>query len=422
MTRRPLAVLATAALTLVLVAAGFVLSPAHAARNSLENQMQSEVLNMLNAERGARGLSAISLGNSTDAQWTAERNAANGTLQHSGPDRFNPPYNAENIGRGLSTGEFVTGQMNSTGHRRAILMRNNTIVGIGVKCASNNVIYVTLQFDGTPGDDPIPPTNPIVTSSSSGSRCTSSTTNPTSTTQAPTTTTTTTTTRPPITLLPTTTTTAPPAQRTNEEKFVWAVYTDFLDRAPNSSEVSHWRTRVGTAAQREQFIRTHAYSDAYIGVLIDRYYQVALGRPADPQGKAHWANVIRNRQMTPAQVGAYFYASPEYFSRSGNDLHRWVTDLYRQLLKREPDNAGRNHWVSVARSQGRQVVATNFYDSRESLNMRVEILYQALLGRGSDANGRTYWGDVIKRSGNDVDLGVSLASSPEYLTRSRNRF
>ena len=221
------------------------------------------------------------------------------------------------------------------------------------------------------------------------------------------------------------TATAPPQPSgsfSTAQEFVKAVFQDFLGRQPSSSELSYWEPRVATAAGRDGFVRNYAYSTEYIGFLIDNYYRVALGRSADQAGKEYWAGIIRNRQMSPAQVAAYFYASQEYFARSQSSLPMWVSDLYTQLLKRTADTAGRDHWVSVAQQRGRVVVASNFYDSRESLNVRVDNLYRYLLGRASDPGGRTYWGDQILRSGNDVDLAAFLATSPEYLNRSGSRY
>lgn len=285
----------------------------------------------------------------------------------------------------------------SSTHWNVLMDPQRTHVGVGAARGSDNRWYVVVRIMHAPGAPTADPT-------------TTTTTRPTTTTTQPTT-------------QPTTTTTTAPSQTfTSAQKFVKSVYADFLSRQPTSAELADWSSRVATQAQREAFIRTHAYSNEYIGVLIDRYYQVALGRPADAAGKAYWADIIRRRVLTPAQVGAHFYASEEYFQRSGSSLHNWVNDLYIQLLGRTADTAGRNHWVSVAQTRGRQVVAINFYNSRESLNVRVDTLYRQLLGRPSDPGGRQHWGDVIFASGNDVDLGVFLAGSAEYMTRSQSRY
>ena len=205
------------------------------------------------------------------------------------------------------------------------------------------------------------------------------------------------------------------------QHFVRSAYADLLDRAPTTAELDHWTVRVASPAQRAVLGRSLGYSDEWVGSVVDSYYQVALGRPADDQGRAHWVDVIRRRQLAPADVAAHFYASDEYFIRRGQDFGAWVDDLYQELLQRSADAGGRSHWVSVARSYGRPTVTTNVYDSIESLRRRVDQLYVHLLGRRAEPAGRDGWAQVLDRTGNDVDLAVTLVSSTEYWHRAQAR-
>ena len=70
-------------------------------------------------------------------------------------------------------------------------------------------------------------------------------------------------------------------------------------------------------------------SDEWVSVLIDGYYRSTLGRAPDPGGRAHWIATIK-AGMKPADVAARFYASAEYFQRSGGTNEAWVTDLYAE--------------------------------------------------------------------------------------------
>ena len=186
-----------------------------------------------------------------------------------------------------------------------------------------------------------------------------------------------TTAKPPATTAKPPVTTAPPPPPTTTpvptagERFVRSAYVDFLGRLPSSAEMTNWRNKVGTADQRSVLLRSLAYSDEWIGTVVDGYYRVALGRNADATGRAYWVRIIRDHVMTPAQVAAYFYASEEYFARRGSRNDWWVTDLYRELLLREPDPVGQKYWTRIAGSDGREKVAAAFYDSPESLNIRV---------------------------------------------------
>lgn len=231
---------------------------------------------------------------------------------------------------------------------------------------------------------------------------------------------------PTTTTTSTTTTTAPPPpppiSKTAQEKFIDAAYQDFLGRYPTGSETTRWIKNVGSASQRAVMLQTLAYSDEYIGFVVDGYYLNTLGRLADPSGKAHWINVIRAKRSTPGQVAAAFYASDEYYKRlGGNTVESWTTDLYRKLLFRTPDAGGKAYWSSVALKQGRMAVAEPFMRAQETLNVRVNVLYKRFLNRTSDAGGLKYWSGVIGRTGNDVDLAISLVSSDEYYSRAQRR-
>lgn len=205
------------------------------------------------------------------------------------------------------------------------------------------------------------------------------------------------------------------------QRFVRSAYADLLDRAPTTSELDHWTVRVASPAQREALGRSLGYSDEWVGSVVDAYYEVALGRPADDEGRAYWVDVIRRRQLAPADVAAHFYASDEYFIRRGQDVGAWVDDLYQELLQRAADEGGRSHWMHVAHSYGRPTVTTNVYDSVESLRRRVDQLYVHFLGRRAEPTGRDGWAQVLDRTGNDVDLAVTLVSSTEYWHRAQTR-
>lgn len=205
-----------------------------------------------------------------------------------------------------------------------------------------------------------------------------------------------------------------------DEMFAQALYQDFLNRAPSSTEMVNTATKVRNEG-RAVVVQEFANSDQWIAATVDSYYQIALGRNADAAGRTHWINAIRNG-MKPAEVAVYFYASPEYYQRAGNTNTAWVTDLYRELLYREPDQSGLAHWVGLLdRGTTRTVVADSFYASIESRRTRVTDLYEKLLGRQPDINGREHWTKVLL-NGQDIQLAQNLAVSTEYYQRATQRF
>jgi hypothetical protein len=126
--------------------------------------------------------------------------------------------------------------------------------------------------------------------------------------------------------------------------------------------------------------------------------------------------------MSVSGTTAEFYASDEYYARLGGGTNSsWVSDLYKKLLHRSPDNGGLSYWVGETTRVGRSGVALEFVQSPETRITRVDALYVRLLGRAPDAAGEAYWAGRIRVDG-DLALAANLASGDEYLTRAATRF
>lgn len=201
--------------------------------------------------------------------------------------------------------------------------------------------------------------------------------------------------------------------------FVQAVVEDFLGRAATSAETTRWRDHLLAGGSRDQVTRAFAFSDEWIGVIVDGLYRSTLGRGPDAVGRAHWIQVIRSGR-TPADVASYFYASDEYFRRAGGTNLAWVSDLYSEILGRTADAGGLSFWVGRSATVPRPSIAHDFYQSLESRRDRVHGLFDTLLGRAPDADGWSYWAQVLT-NGRDVDLAMFLAASDEYFARATRR-
>lgn len=202
--------------------------------------------------------------------------------------------------------------------------------------------------------------------------------------------------------------------------FVRAVVGDFVGRDATTSEITRWRDHLLAGGSRGDVTRAFAWSDEWVGVLVDGLYRSTLGRPADPGGRAFWIGVLRSGQ-TPAQVAAQFYGSVEYYRHAGGTAAGWIADLYAQILGRGADPSGLAFWIGRTATLPRSVIALDFYQSLESRRDRVEALFATLLGRAPDPGGWSYWAGVLS-NGRDLDLATALAASDEYFARSAQRF
>lgn len=205
-----------------------------------------------------------------------------------------------------------------------------------------------------------------------------------------------------------------------DERFVEALAVDFLDRPSTDAEVARDTDRLAGGTSRAAIVDSYAQSREWVSALITHFYDSTLDRAPDAGGLQHWIDEI-NGGMTPAAVASRFYASPEYFNRSGGTNRDWVTDLYREILLREPDPSGLDHWAGKADAGvSHIVIAADFYGSLESRRTRVTGLYASLLGRSPDAGGLSQWADRLT-NGRDLELAVMLASSAEYYQRAATR-
>jgi uncharacterized protein YkwD len=208
-------------------------------------------------------------------------------------------------------------------------------------------------------------------------------------------------------------------QRQHALAFARALHADFLGTTGTAESLDTVAAPLAYGVSRRDVTERLAYSDAWVGALVDRFYRSTLGRTPDADGRAFWVQRIRSGQ-SPAEVAAHFFASEEYFQSTGGRTDAWVRDLYQQLLGRAGDAAGVAHWVDRVQRSGREPVAVAFYQSAESRGVRVVDLYDLLLARKPDERGFVYW--IFRLAdGQDVRLAVDLASSEEYFGRAIQR-
>jgi subtilisin family serine protease len=206
------------------------------------------------------------------------------------------------------------------------------------------------------------------------------------------------------------------------QSFVRALYQDFLGRAPSINELSNWTSRLTTGQIDSYGVAAElSRSDEWISKVLTGYYRNTLNREPDAQGLRHWINAARSG-MSVSQIAAFFYGSPEYFATVGQSNHQiWITDLYQKLLLRAPDPVGLKGWVNALNTGvPRHAVAFGFYQSPETLGLRVNTLYRTFLGREGEPEGIAHWTPFVAKHG-DLVLAAALAGSQEYFNRSQLR-
>jgi hypothetical protein len=198
-----------------------------------------------------------------------------------------------------------------------------------------------------------------------------------------------------------------------EAAYIDDVHELFLGRSATGADTERW-CRPVRDGDRHGLTRALSVSDEWAGVQIDQLYRKILGRPADAEGRAYWLRQVE-RGLRIEDIAAQFYGSQEYYSANGATNRSYVEALYLDLLERPADAQGRDHWATQLdrRTITRQRVASEFYASIESRTDRVNTLFTQILGRPADRDGRSYWTQQLLTLG-DVSLAAWLAASAEY--------
>ena len=195
--------------------------------------------------------------------------------------------------------------------------------------------------------------------------------------------------------------------------YIDAVYQLFAGRTASSGEKTAWAPAV-QSGNRKALTSALSVTDSWAGVRVNDLYRKILGRSADAAGRSYWVNQI-SRGFRLEAVAVEFYGSKEYFVANGATHHSFVAALYEDLLERKADAGGLAYWKTFLKSGAltRSGVADNFYRSIESRRDRVVSLHQEIFGTGISGSARDSWADRLAWIG-DVALAAEFAASHTY--------
>jgi hypothetical protein len=163
---------------------------------------------------------------------------------------------------------------------------------------------------------------------------------------------------------------------------------------------------------------------------VCRLYQAYFLRLPDADGIDHWRRSLA-AGLSLAAVSDGFAGSPEFIARYGAlDDRGFVSLVYRNVLGREPDPAGLEHWArQLAAGASRGTVMTGFSESAEFVGRTgtppptteavgaVARLYLAYFGRQPDTSGLISWVGRLGAGTRLADVSQAFAGSPEFVGR-----
>ena len=149
-------------------------------------------------------------------------------------------------------------------------------------------------------------------------------------------------------------------------------------------------------------------------------YRVCLQRNPEPEGLAHWTNLLRTGQITGAEMASGFYTGAEMKSFNHPNA-TFITLAYNGIMNRGPDAEGLAHWKKqLDNGVSYQYIVSGFVQSpefsylcglygivpgrvgtSEPRDMNAGItgfvyrLYTKVLGRGAEVEGLNHWCTIL---------------------------
>ncbi|MCR4649428.1 MAG: DUF4214 domain-containing protein [Lachnospiraceae bacterium] len=196
---------------------------------------------------------------------------------------------------------------------------------------------------------------------------------------------------------------------------------------------------IGAGENTEYVVPNSAAMDDF----ISNWYKVALGRDPYPSELKQWKKELTGGVTCGSRAAYGFIFSSEYQNKKKSNS-AFVTDLYKLMLGRTPDAAGKADWVNqLKKGKSREQIFAGFANSAEyykicsklkitagyweagynpnqlnSVNMFVERLYKVCLGRIGDKDGQIDWvNKLIKGQITGSKCAHDFIFSEEYVKK-----
>ena len=169
--------------------------------------------------------------------------------------------------------------------------------------------------------------------------------------------------------------------------FVTDLYATFFNRSPDAGGLGFWAGQIGSGMPREVVLASFIFSEEFdnftraifgdtaaraeIDAVTD-FYRGLLGRLPDDVGLDYWVRRFRTAQCEGAPsvraqadaISQAFASGGEYAGR-GRSNEQYVGDLYNAFLRRGGDLEGVQYWIAQLAGRGREAIRQEFRDSPE---------------------------------------------------------
>lgn len=167
--------------------------------------------------------------------------------------------------------------------------------------------------------------------------------------------------------------------------------------------------------------------------FVRRMYKVCFDREPDEAGFEGWCNGLKNGTENYRSIALGFLTGEEMTVRNLSD-EEYVTEVYKALFDREPDEGGYNGWLNALKNgMTRAELVEGFIVCDEYSNIcdeyeiesrkdqiadYVERLYTVILGRASEEPGKTTWTNTLFANAiSAADAAYEFAFTPEFVNQ-----
>ena len=189
----------------------------------------------------------------------------------------------------------------------------------------------------------------------------------------------------------------------------------------------------GTTSTPKPEVTEAPVDEDNIQKFVRRMYKVCFDRELDEAGFEGWCNGLKNGTENYRSIALGFLTGEEMTVRNLSD-EEYVTEVYKALFDREPDEGGYNSWLNALKNgMTRAELVEGFIVCDEYSNIcdeyeiesrkdqiagYVERLYTVILGRASEEPGKTTWTNTL--FGNAIsaaDAAYEFAFTPEFVNQ-----
>jgi FKBP-type peptidyl-prolyl cis-trans isomerase len=196
-------------------------------------------------------------------------------------------------------------------------------------------------------------------------------------------------------------------------EYVTQLYSDLLQRAPDSGGASYWSGLAGNGSS-DQVALGIMSSGEYRNDVVGQLYEKYLNRAADPAGLSFWSAALASE--SEAQVAAGIIASAEFYNAAGGTASGFLSALYQDALGRAVDSSGEAAYTALLDAgTSRATVANDVLTSPEYRTDLVEGFYETYLHRAADAGGLSYWVGQLDQGASTQDVIAGFVSAAEYM-------